>query len=125
MKAPYSEIPALPPVIGLAAGISVYYFWGISLWWALALVATGGILAVFFRRWWEAFVLVFTAIGMTNMSFHTSADPPEELLDELVTVSGKVEKCEVREQAIDYIVDVRRIALPHDSASVACRLSST
>ena len=120
MKAPYSEIPALPPVIGLAAGISVYYFWGISLWWALALVATGGILAVFFRHWWEAFVLVFTAIGMTNMSFHTSADPPEELLDELVTVSGKVEKCEVREQAIDYIVDVRRIALPHDSASVAC-----
>ncbi len=120
MRAPYSKVPALPAVVGLATGIFVYVSWGISLWWIALLVAFGGFCALYFKRWWEAFVLLFTALGMALAYVGQAPLSPTELLGEKIMVKGRVERRTEKEATIDYLVDVGTVAFAKDSLMTDC-----
>lgn len=121
MKAPYSKVPALPPVLGLCAGIFVYTAFGVSLWWAAFLAAAGGAIGFTFKRWWEAFVLLFAALGICLCVAYRQPAPPQQLVGERVMLEGRVVHAEESTSAMNYIVDVDHAALAGDSLSGKCR----
>ena len=121
MRAPFSEMPALPAVVGLAAGIFVFVQWGVSPLWAAGLSAVAGaLLGLILKRWWESFLMVFVGLGILLAWARRAPEPPKALFGERILVSGKVVSGEELEHTGRYVVDVSRVAMDNDSVSVPC-----
>lgn len=121
MRAPFSEMPALPAVVGLAAGIFVFVQWGVSPLWAAGLSAVAGaLLGLILKRWWESFLMVFVGLGILLAWARRAPEPPKALFGERILVSGKVVSGDELEHAGRYVVDVSRVAMDNDFVSVPC-----
>lgn len=105
MKAPLSYVPALPPAIGVMAGILIFYLGGENWIWLATLFVTAVIFLII-KSHWFGFMFLFGTLGWTVAYMSLPEEPAPQIINARRDFTAQIEDVRVTSAATVFTLKI-------------------